>query len=113
MLSDKTCPTWILNHNKSFVGLCGFSFGKIKNLIYSIDNEWQGRGFGSEAAGAVLALTKGIFGPTTIELNIHSENLPSLRVAEKLNFTKAGSYRQQFPQDDCKKEIIYFHKDFQ
>jgi ribosomal-protein-alanine N-acetyltransferase len=59
-------------------------------LAYRADAELQGRGYTTEAADALLDFAFGPLGLHRAELSVMPRNKPSLRVAEKLGFTREG-----------------------
>ena len=67
---------------------------------YGVRPDRRGRGYASEAAAAVArwALAEG--GMQRIQLTAVTENLPSLRVAEKAGFQREGTLRRAQLEDD-------------
>jgi ribosomal-protein-alanine N-acetyltransferase len=56
-------------------------------------NEFHGRGFATEAAGAVLDFAFGSLGLHRVALHVDPENRSSRRVASRLGFTLAREWR--------------------
>jgi RimJ/RimL family protein N-acetyltransferase len=100
MLSlPKSCLWLILElATRDFVGLCGFlSDSRIPNFIYSVAENKQRQGFCFEAVSAAIQVGGKILGTNEVELNIHSENTASLRIAEKLGFRLELQYEHPYP----------------
>lgn len=75
------------------IGRAGVENGEIEEkgileLGYVIGRAWQGKGYGFEAAEAVLRYAKEKMGEEEVYLKIDRDNLPSIRLAEKLGFEK-------------------------
>ena len=70
----------------------------VANFVYSIAETKKNRGYAFEAAGAAISRGRVLLAIDEVELNIHSENAPSLRVAAKLGFAKVKEYEYTYPQ---------------
>ena len=66
----------------------GWDLGGILELGYLIGKEWRRRGYGFEAANAVLYYAKEKLEEKWLHLRTHRENVPSVKLAEKLGFQK-------------------------
>ena len=116
MLAPGSNDLWLVSDrmDDSFVGICGFlRDSELPNFMYSISESKKNRGFGFEACAAGIQIGWEQLGMDCIELHIHSENRPSLRIAEKLGFAESHRYQQQFPQDAALCDICVFRKSFE
>ncbi|MDP2213666.1 GNAT family N-acetyltransferase [Phenylobacterium sp.] len=71
------------------VGLCGLVRREILphvDLGYAFLERYWGQGYAQEAAGAVLAHARGVFGLATMAAIVNPDNLASRRVLEKIGF---------------------------
>ncbi|MBQ9608178.1 MAG: GNAT family N-acetyltransferase [Lachnospiraceae bacterium] len=66
-------------------------FGVYAELGYKIDLLYQNRGYAYEASRAGILVMKEKYNINRIVAHIAPENSPSLRLAEKLGFKKAGT----------------------
>jgi len=75
---------------------------------YGVRPDLRGRGYASEAVAAVArwALAEG--GMQRIQLCAVTENLPSLRVAEKAGFQREGTLRRAQLEDDGLHDLAVF-----
>lgn len=115
MLSHSGNCLWLIREKRqgTFVGMCGFlSDSAVPNFVYSIAEDQKGKGYASEAATAAIEVGRRILGTNCVELNIHSENANSLRIAEKLGFTKVGEYKQCYPQQTEPATVCAFRKSY-
>jgi [ribosomal protein S5]-alanine N-acetyltransferase len=71
-------------------------------------NEFHGRGFATEAAGAVLDFAFGSLGLHRVALHVDPENRSSRRVASRLGFTLEGRTRESFPIGDVWRDELVF-----
>lgn len=96
-----------------FVGEAGFSHfrrgvgvdcGGAPEATWTIAPEYQGRGYASEAAAAVQWWAEERLGFTRTLCMIQTENLPSLRIAQKLGYREVSrlDYRGQ--------QVIFFER---
>jgi RimJ/RimL family protein N-acetyltransferase len=82
---------WIIEtHDGDFVGDCGLTWqevgdNKLLEVGYHVGRILQGKGFATEAARACLDLAAGPIGEAHVVAIINPENVPSRRVAEKLD----------------------------
>ncbi|WP_342075229.1 GNAT family N-acetyltransferase [Yoonia sp. SS1-5] len=66
-----------------FVGLCGLiPWEPVPMICYAVRKQFQGNGYGTEAAKAVIEIAAEEFG--TIISTIRDSNVESIRVAEKI-----------------------------
>ena len=82
---------WTVEHEGEVIGSCGLVEKQIEGrdeveLIYVIDGKRQGQGLATEAATAVRDHARASLGLSRLVVLIQVENLPSVRVAEKLDF---------------------------
>jgi len=82
-----------------YVGSCGLSGiaqpHRRAGLGYWIRTPCTGRGYGTEAAGLVTQLGFAELDLNRVEMEIAVQNAASLRIAEKLGFTREGVLRQR------------------
>jgi ribosomal-protein-serine acetyltransferase len=64
------------------------------SIGYWLDTRMAHQGFMTEAASAVVSFAFDQLGLHRIELRAGTENVPSVRVAEKLGFSKEGTLRE-------------------
>ena len=72
---------------------------------YFLGGEYTGKGIITAALQAVLAWSFGPLGLNRIELRCASNNVPSMRVAERLGFVREGLLRQ----DECLNGVFVDH----
>jgi [ribosomal protein S5]-alanine N-acetyltransferase len=79
------------------VGDCGFNHFDFRNDVavigYVISRPYWGRGIATSAVGAMLLWGFEQLGLNRIEATINPDNARSIRVAEKLGFTREGRLR--------------------
>ncbi len=93
--------------------MCGFlSDSSVPNFVYSIAEVQKGKGYAFEAATAAIEVGRRILGTNCVELNIHSKNVNSLRIAEKLGFTKVNEYKHKYPQQAEPATVYAFRKSY-
>lgn len=83
-----------------YIGGCGlhrYRLDGIGELGYWIRTDEAGRGYTTEAAGALVVLAFERVGLYRLELRAGVENRASQRVAEKLGFTREGTMRKGCP----------------
>jgi RimJ/RimL family protein N-acetyltransferase len=123
-LTDDAIPlicSWILDHpgahwwqpwffsqreQRLILGLAGFSGPNESGALqigYSVYPEHQGRGYATEAAGALIDLAWADSSITAIQATIPPWNAASLRVAEKLGMIVVG----EGLDDEVGKILIY------
>ena len=86
--------------NGEYIGGCGlhsYRLEGIGELGYWIRTDQAGKGYTTEAAGALVALAFEAVGLYRLELRAGVENRASQRVAEKLGFTREGTMRKGCP----------------
>jgi RimJ/RimL family protein N-acetyltransferase len=81
---------------------------RISEVGYGVRPDRRGRGYASEAVAAVArwALAEG--GMQRIQLTVVTDNLPSLRVAEKAGFQREGTLRRAQLEDDGLHDLVVF-----
>ena len=87
---------WIIRFKAGggFVGMCGFlGDSTVPNFVYGIAENQKGNGYAREAAMAAIEAGRRILGTDRVEVNIHSGNVKSLRIADELGFAKTGECR--------------------
>ena len=80
---------WAVDHKRiGLIGLCGFFIhGKELEIGYVIKFDYQGQGFGAEAASAALAAACDAGWP--VFATIRPSNATSIRVAEKIGLARS------------------------
>jgi RimJ/RimL family protein N-acetyltransferase len=68
----------------------GDDFDPYPEMAWMLSHDVHGRGYATEAAGAALSWMETSFAPERTVCIIDPENMPSLRVAEKLGFHAFG-----------------------
>lgn len=88
-LPDESRRDWmcLTRENGERIGV----FGLIRRddaaeVSYLLAPEAQGRGYASEAVGALAGYAAGVWGVRKLTAEIHRDNAPSLRLAERLGF---------------------------
>lgn len=115
IVMDSNNSMWLIRNKTdgAFIGNCGFlADSEIPNFVYSIDESQKGHGYATEAAVAVIAFGVKKLSYHQVELNIHSKNKASLKVAEKLGFSITQTYQQRYPQDEREEDIFVLRKHF-
>lgn len=75
---------------------------------YFLDREIRHKGYGTEILSAAVELCLGKMNMERVYLRILPTNLPSLRLAEKLNFDCEGLHRKDFLTGAGKLDDIYY-----
>jgi len=80
----------MLNENKAFIGAVGFnSIASCSELAYHQQPRYWGNGFMLEACNAAISwVMSREIGGTSIEAFIEPENIASVRLVERLGFTR-------------------------
>jgi ribosomal-protein-alanine N-acetyltransferase len=81
--------------SNQLIGYCGlqrFADTEEIELFYGYATRARGRGFATEAATALIELGLRYLQTEPLVAIVHPENLASLRVLEKLGFTRSGTY---------------------
>lgn len=80
----------VLKENNKMIGTCGFanidSWAMNCEIGYVLSPKYRGKGYMSEAVGAVLDLSFLKLGFKQAKLRIISQNEPSIRLAERMGF---------------------------
>lgn len=86
-------------HSGRFIGEAGFSFfrrglaneyGDAPEATWTIEPEYQGRGYATEAAAAAQEWADNTLGLSRTLCMIHADNAPSLSIARKLGYREVG-----------------------
>ena len=78
------------------------------SLAYYLGAAFQGRGIATAAARAVVAYAFDALGMNRIELRCVVENVASVRVAERIGFTREGELREaEFLDDRYHNHFVY------
>ncbi len=84
--------------SNEIIGSCGFNFLDYENakaeIGYDIAKAFWGRGYASEAICALLDYAFSSLKLNRIEAKVEPENVKSVKVLQKLNFTFEGTLRQ-------------------
>uniref|UniRef100_UPI00403F475D GNAT family N-acetyltransferase n=1 Tax=Paenibacillus sp. FSL K6-0276 TaxID=2921450 RepID=UPI00403F475D len=84
--------------SNEIIGSCGFNFLDYENakaeIGYDIAKAFWGRGYASEAICALLDYAFSSLKLNRIEAKVEPENVNSVKVLQKLNFTFEGTLRQ-------------------
>lgn len=86
--------TVVYKETGEVIGRVGFGQEEIPALGYMIALPWQGHGLAQEVCRAVLAFAKEELGFEQVQALIHENNLPSIRVAEKIGFSRQQSLEE-------------------
>ena len=79
-------------HRERLIGVVSLDVGHDgPRLGYWLGERWHGRGFMTEAAGALLSYAFATHGPRAVRSSVFVENETSLRVLAKLGFEVTGS----------------------
>ena len=98
-LDDEKNAAWylpwamVLAESKTYIGNIGFHGPARKNAAeigYGIEPEFEGRGYTTEAAEAMIGWAFAQPGVEEIEAEAEETNAASLRILEKLGFQKCG-----------------------
>ncbi len=92
------------------IGDVGFLLNEVNGLKevdlgYIIHESYWGNGYATEAARACLEYGLNELKLQRIIVNMAKENIPSEKVAQKLNMTKIGEFNN--PQNENKRTCIY------
>lgn len=75
------------------IGYCGLRASAVNShepeLVFEVSRVWQGQGFATESARAVLGAAREA-GRTRVWASVREWNAPSFRVLSKLGFTDSG-----------------------
>lgn len=98
---DNAEITWGIfeKETKRLVGTCGLGDfldqAKRAEVGYAIAKDYWGKGYATEAIGAVIDYGFKVIGLNRIEASVTPGNEPSVRVLEKNGFIKEGLVRQR------------------
>jgi [ribosomal protein S5]-alanine N-acetyltransferase len=85
---------WLVFERKGdcLVGFAGFlqSEEKAPNLIYGLHSDFCGKGYATEAAGAVLKYALEPLALPLVKADVDEPNVKSIRVLEKLDMKRTG-----------------------
>ena len=80
------------------IGSCGFNTLDYENrkaeIGYELDSTFWGRGYGTEAVSSLVDYAFKQLHFTKIEAEVEPENLPSVKVLQKLHFSLEGTRRK-------------------
>ncbi|TND08953.1 MAG: N-acetyltransferase GCN5 [Bacteroidetes bacterium] len=105
-IRQKTFHTCIVEHTPSkilvgYISMKNMDFTVPKaELAYFIDAEFEGKGIGSRAVGAVCDFAFAEIGMNKLFMRISPANPASRRLAEKCGFEKEGLIRADFKTSD-------------
>jgi len=71
--------------------------GRVAEIGYTLRTEYQGKGFASEAAGALVDHLLATTEVHRFEASLDPENVPSMRVLEAIGMTMESLSRQSYP----------------
>lgn len=97
-----TFNRWVLVHkaDQAVIGTCGFHKWNQRSfraeIGYDLNPQYQGHGLMTEALHAALQHGFDVLKLHRIEAFIYVENMPSLRLAERLGFRQEGVLRDYF-----------------
>jgi RimJ/RimL family protein N-acetyltransferase len=104
-------PSWAIIRRNLVVGIVSLVFEEHQRIAvigYGIHGDFRGRGFVAEAASTIVDLAFG----THIELekiraHTDAQNIASIRVLQKLGFSKEGTLRKnQYVKNELRDEVI-------
>lgn len=82
--------------------------GRRGELGFWVGREYWGRGYGTEAAGRMVAFARDALGVTRITATAAVGNPASRRVLEKLGFAETGRGEKQVPSSGESREVILY-----
>jgi len=86
-----------LKSNK-VIGSCGFNYIDFNNakaeIGYDLNKKFWGQGFAKEAISCLIQYAFNDLGLNRIEAKIEPQNISSIKLIERLNFTYEGTLRQ-------------------
>lgn len=86
-IKDNTRVDFILLLNDTKIGVFGLkNVNSIVELSYLLDENYQGHGYASEALLKLMEIAKEIFMVKSACVEIHKNNISSIRLAKRLNF---------------------------
>lgn len=90
--------TWLLEHKSSHkvigeIVLYDIKLNKQADIGYRINKDYWGKGYASEAGQAVTAFAFTVLQLERLQIRCFTNNPGSVRIAEKLGFTKEGHIR--------------------
>ena len=68
-----------------------------RNLGYCLHTQWQGKGYATEAARRMIRYAAEELGLEKLVTGTADENLPSVRLLDKLGFVKVGLGSYELP----------------
>lgn len=99
---------WVIEESGRVAGLVGVE-GVVRGVLasrfdraelgYWLGRDFRGRGLMTEAARAALEMAFGVLALHKVTVHAFSENHASLRVIEKLGFTRVGRKREDVRKD--------------
>ncbi len=102
----------ILKESRRFVGQCGISIQdidskKVPEIGYQINKAFWNRGYVTEMAGKCLEYGFDKLELEEIFIHTYVKNIPSIRVAEKLNMTRRKEYDKQVTPDKFMRHVVF------
>lgn len=84
--------------SNTIIGTCGFNYIDFNNakaeVGYDLDKSFWGQGYAKEAISCLIKYAFTDLGLNRIEAKIEPQNLSSIKLIERLNFTYEGTLRQ-------------------
>ncbi|MFI7602449.1 GNAT family N-acetyltransferase [Actinoplanes sp. NPDC049681] len=93
------------------LGAKDFALGREALVTAWLGRRFQGRGFGTEARAAMLALAFEGLGADYVLSVVRQNNLPSLGVSKKLGFTKDGIQVNVVRGEQVRSDRLRLHRD--
>ena len=84
----------------------------VTQIGYIFDNSVWGNGYANEAAGSLVKAAFNTFGINKLYCTMRPENLPSVKVAERLGFCRVGEYIKVYNGKEMP-HLIYMLEDKQ
>ena len=89
--ADPAALTWLISHDGAVIGECGLKHAPDEDcsaeIGYGIGAAWWGKGYGTEAVGALVGWLAGQPECRRVTAEVHESNLASRRLLERLGFT--------------------------
>ena len=104
-------PSWAIVHQNLVVGIVSLVFEEHQRIAiigYGIHGRFRGRGYVAEAANRIIDLAFGIHLELgKIRAHTDAQNIASIRVLQKLGFSKEGTLRKnQYVKNELRDEVI-------
>jgi RimJ/RimL family protein N-acetyltransferase len=110
---DGSCAGFaILSPDGEFLGMVAIVeldlAGRQGEIGYMVAPAARGRGVAGRALRLISAWAFGPLGLERVELRISSDNVPSVRVAERLGFVREGELRSLHLKDDVRSDMTVY-----